>query len=221
MINTILTMIFMRLNTIRVRRLVHCTALFCVLCLSSVTIASGQVSPCPPNDCGNPAPVWTNGAKEFLLTNLSPPCTLTVEYRYRQCITRLDIEIISVVIQGNCSSLHPNYILNLATNLLIQSNPDNWQVGTLSAPKRWRVIRPGCVRVHQGRVVKCGEECCVREVAVYAIDSQSPQPCGTFFDWENTNYVWWDNTCPTNLPTPCFDACKFDIYNSLNPTQYP
>ncbi len=61
---------------------------------------------------------------------------------------------------------------------------------------------------------------CVREVAVYAIDSQSPQPCAPFFDWENTNYVWWDNTCPTNLPTPCFDACKFDLYN-IDPTQYP
>ncbi|MBN8572805.1 MAG: hypothetical protein J0M05_02735 [Candidatus Kapabacteria bacterium] len=67
----------------------------------------------------------------------------------------------------------------------------------------------------------CDEtKCCVRNLAVYNVSSQSPQPCAPFFDWENTNYVWWDNTCPTNLPTPCFDACKFDLYN-IDPTQYP
>lgn len=218
--NTFLIMFARARRSKTLHFLLRASALYCIICMSILTIASGQVSPCPP-DCGNPAPAWTIDDETFLLTNLSPSCTLIVNYRYRQCGGRLNVEIVDILIQGNCSSLHPNYILNLATNLLIQSNPNNWPIGTVEAPTRWRVIRPGCVRFHNEKVVKCGEECCVREVAVYNIDSQSAQPCAPFFDWENTNYTWWDNTCPTNLPTPCFDACKFDIYNSLDPTQYP
>jgi len=226
--NTFLIMFARARRSKTLHFLLRTSALYCIICMSILTIANGQENPCEPDDCGNPKPQWENGPDyEILLTALSPPCTLTVQYQHRQCGLRRDIKINDVIIQGNCSSLDPNYILNLATNLLIQSNPSNWPIGTVEAPTRWRVIRYGCVRVQNyggdlNAVSPCDEtKCCVREVAVYNIDSQSAQPCAPFFDWENTNYTWWDNTCPTNLPTPCFDACKFDIYNSLDPTQYP
>lgn len=131
------------------------------------------------------------------------------------------------LLYSNAAHHRQRQALLLVTNILIQSNPNECPIGTVEAPTRWRVIRYDCVRVQNYggdlyAVSPCDEtKCCVREVAVYNIDSQSAQPCAPFFDWENTNYVWWDNTCPTNLPTPCFDACKFDIYNSLDPTQYP
>lgn len=149
------------------------------------TTADGiaQSADCPAEHCAGAA--WISGAYTVGLGT----CTVTIEYRWRICAGRYQIQVASGYTIGDCAEgTDP---MNTAIGIMVRTNAMGFPVpitGVGPASTSWTVYRPTCWRrdVH-GAYERCNAGCCISDLEItrkegcdsWAIQGSTTREIGT------------------------------------------